>query len=93
MAEVETRSIERDNLMVFANMWVENDTTRYHVKVRNLSDLGLMGEGGPRVVTGTKLTVDLANIGAVRGTVAWVQESRFGVAFDDAISASAAQRH
>ena len=93
MSEIETRSIERESLTVFADLWVENDPARYHVKVRNLSDLGLMGEGGPRVARGTRLTIDLANIGAVRGCVAWVQENRFGVAFDDAISASLARRH
>ena len=91
MSEVETRSIARDSLLLFANLWVENDPARYHVKVRNLSDGGMMGEGGPRVARGTRLTVDLRNVGAVRGCVAWVQEERFGVAFDDVINASAAQ--
>lgn len=91
MSEVETRSIARDSLLLFANLWVENDPARYHVKVRNLSDGGMMGEGGPRVARGTRLTVDLRNVGAVRGCVAWVQDERFGVAFDDVINANAAQ--
>lgn len=83
MADVETRSVTRDDLLLLASLWIENDPVRYNVKVRNLSSLGLMGEGGPRVARGTRLTVDLRDLGAVRGTVAWVQGDRFGVAFDD----------
>ena len=91
MSEVETRSIARDSLTMLASLWLENDTARYNVKVRNLSDGGMMGEGGPRVARGTRLTVDLRNVGAVRGSVAWVQDERFGVAFDDAINAALPQ--
>ena len=87
---METRSIARDSLLLFANLWLENDPARYQVKVRNLSDGGMMGEGGPRVVRGTRLTVELGKAGAVRGCVAWVQNERFGVAFDDSINASMA---
>lgn len=90
MTEVDTRSIARDDLLLSAAMWIENDSARYTVKVRNLSALGLMGEGGPRVSRGTRLTVDLKRVGAVRGTVAWVQDDRFGVAFDDAADVSLA---
>jgi hypothetical protein len=86
MPTVETRSITRDNLFMLASMWVENDPTCYRVKVRNLSAGGMMGEGGTRVTRGTRLTVDLQNVGAVKGAVAWVQEDRFGVAFDEAIN-------
>ncbi|MEO9462073.1 MAG: PilZ domain-containing protein [Marinomonas sp.] len=91
MSEVETRSAARDSILLFANLWLENDPARYHIKVRNLSDAGMMGEGGPRVVRGTRLTVDLGKAGAVRGSVAWVQNERFGVAFDDVINAARAQ--
>ncbi len=91
MSEVETRSTARDSLLLFANLWLENDPARYHVKVRNLSDAGMMGEGGPRVVRGTRLTVELGGAGAVRGCVAWVQNERFGVAFDDLINSASAQ--
>jgi len=85
MADVETRSVARDELLLLASLWLENDPVRYNVKVRNLSSLGLMSEGGPRVKRGTRLTIDLREQGAVRGTVAWVQDDRFGVAFDDLI--------
>lgn len=91
MSDVETRKIARDDLLLFANLWIENDPTRYNVKVRNLSSLGMMGEGGPRVVRGSRLTIDLRDVGAVRGSVVWVQNDRFGVAFDDAIRAGLAQ--
>lgn len=91
MSEVETRSIARDSMTMLASLWLENDSARYNVKVRNLSGGGMMGEGGPRVMRGTRLTIDLRNIGAVRGSVAWVQDERFGVAFDDAINTAMPQ--
>lgn len=93
MADVETRSVARDDLLLLASLWFENDPARYEIKVRNLSSLGLMGEGGLHVKRGTRLTVDLRELGAVRGTVAWVQDNRFGVAFDDLVDTVAANHH
>ncbi len=44
-----------------------------------------MGEGNVRVARGTVVRVNIRNIGWVEGTVAWVQDNRFGVAFRDDI--------
>ena len=85
MGQSERRHEDRSSLFQLADLQLEQDPSTYRVKVRNLSSNGLMGEGGVKVVCGTRLTVKLRNIGAVAGSVAWVQDDRFGVAFDEEI--------
>src|SRR3546814_19018819 len=50
-----------------------------------------MGEGAVHVVRGAVVSVDIRNVGWVTGTVAWVQDNRFGVAFVDEIDAKLAR--
>jgi hypothetical protein len=85
MGQSERRQEDRSSLFQLADIQLEQEPSSYRVKVRNLSSNGLMGEGGVKVVCGTRLTVQLRNIGAVAGSVAWVQDDRFGVAFDEEI--------
>jgi hypothetical protein len=92
MTGVETRSVARDSLFLLADVRVEQSEDVHRVRVRNLSDGGMMGEGHLRVQRGHRLIVDLRNIGAVGGTVAWVQDSRFGVAFDEEVDSQQARR-
>ncbi|MCL9999076.1 MAG: PilZ domain-containing protein [Erythrobacter sp.] len=92
MTGVETRSVTRDSLFLLADVRVEQNAEAYRVRVRNLSDGGMMGEGQLRVQRGHRVSVELRNIGAVGGTVAWVQDNRFGVAFDEEIDSQKARR-
>jgi len=92
MTGVETRSVARDSLFLLADIRVEQNAEAYRVRVRNLSDGGMMGEGQLRVQRGHRVSVELRNIGAVGGTVAWVQDNRFGVAFDEEIDSQKARR-
>ncbi len=92
MTGVETRSVARDSLFLLADIRVEQGAEVHRVRVRNLSDGGMMGEGHLRVQRGNRLTVDLRNIGTVGGTVAWVQDNRFGVAFDEEVDSQKARR-
>jgi len=57
----------------------------HRVKVRNLSGGGMMAEGHVKVTRGAKLEINLRNIGWVEGVVAWIQETRFGIAFMEEI--------
>ena len=91
MSDTDQRHIARDSLFMMAGIRLAGDDHEFKVKVRNLSAGGLMAEGGPRVVRGTPVTVDLRNIGQVSGSVAWVQETRFGIAFDEDIDPKAAR--
>lgn len=92
MTGVETRSVARDSLFLLADITVEQNAESHRVRVRNLSDGGMMGEGHLRVQRGHRVSVELRNIGSVGGTVAWVQDNRFGVAFDEEIDSQKARR-
>lgn len=88
MAGLETRNKHRDSLFVFADLQLGNEEVCHRVKVRNLSNTGMMGEGNLNLTPGLRLTAELRNVGKVSGNVAWVQDNRFGVAFDIEIDAS-----
>ncbi|PNU03985.1 PilZ domain-containing protein [Novosphingobium guangzhouense] len=85
MTQGENRQLARDSLFLMADLRVDGLDGDFRIKVRNLSAGGMMGEGNVCVVRGTVVSVNIRNIGWVEGSVAWVQESRFGVAFRDDI--------
>ena len=81
MTGVDTRHINRDSLFLMAEVRLEGEPECHRVKVRNLSAGGMMAEGDVTVVRGARVTIELRNLTPVEGSVAWVQENRFGVAF------------
>ena len=85
MSNVETRQVERDSLLLLAQVRVDGAGAECSVKVRNLSAGGMMAEGKAPVVRGSLVSVALRNIGWVGGTVAWKQDDRFGIAFVEEI--------
>jgi hypothetical protein len=85
MSNVETRQVDRDSLLLLAQVRVDGSETVHRVKVRNLSAGGMMAEGALPVVRGSLLSIELRNIGWIDGTVAWKQDDRFGIAFVDEI--------
>mgnify|MGYP001044963920 FL=1 len=92
MSSVDTRQIPRDSLFLLASLRLEGDEHSYRIKVRNLSARGMMAEGQVRASRGMLVSVDLRNIGWVRGSVAWVQDNRFGIAFADEIDPKLARQ-
>ena len=91
MPAVDTRNISRDSLFLMAELRLEGAEAVERVKVRNLSAGGMMAEGQVRVVRVARLSVKLRNIEWVDGNVAWVQDNRFGIAFDTTIDPSQAR--
>jgi hypothetical protein len=91
MDESDQRHIARDSLFVLADMRLSGSEGMHRIKVRNLSSGGMMGEGSVRVTRGSSVSVNIRNTGWVDGTVAWVQENRFGVAFREEIDVQAAR--
>ncbi|WP_137680327.1 PilZ domain-containing protein [Aurantiacibacter suaedae] len=85
MSNVETRQVDRDSLFLLSQVRVNGADHPNKVKVRNLSTGGMMAEGEVEVGRGALIEVDLRNIGWVKGTVAWRQDNRFGIAFVDEI--------
>jgi hypothetical protein len=85
MIKGDNRQIARDSLFLLADLRVDGLEGEHRIKVRNLSARGMMGEGVVRVMRGAFVSVNIRNIGWVDGSVAWVQDNRFGVAFRDDI--------
>lgn len=76
------RGQNRDSLFVKAVLRFPVTGDEREVRVRNISAGGLMAEAPLRTPRGDPIEVQLRNIGWVSGKVAWVAESRFGIAFD-----------
>lgn len=85
MPSIETRNFQRDSLFLMADLVVQEGIPAISVMVRNLAERGAMLEGAPRLQRGTRVALDLRNIGPVVGAITWVQGRRTGVAFDDLI--------
>ncbi|MBV1918548.1 MAG: PilZ domain-containing protein [Sphingomonadaceae bacterium] len=81
----ENRQIGRDSLFVMADFRIDGMEGEHRIKVRNLSAGGLMGEGPVRVPRGAVVDVNIRNVGWVEGSVAWVQDERFGMTFREEI--------
>ncbi|MGC1269004.1 MAG: PilZ domain-containing protein [Croceibacterium sp.] len=81
MSSVDTRQVNRDSLFLLARVRVDGRDGDDRVKVRNLSPGGMMAEGDVRVARGSRVSVELRNVGWVDGSVAWKQDNRFGIAF------------
>lgn len=82
MVGVDTRDVARSSLFMLTRITLENNSRQYQVKVRNLSPKGMMAEGNVPVARGSRLSINLENGTTVEGTVAWIEGSRFGIAFD-----------
>lgn len=91
MDHSDQRHLMRDSLFVLARLTIEGRPGELQVRVRNLSNGGLMAEGGVKVTCGTPVKVEVRNIGWVEGQVAWVQDNRFGIGFNQEIDARLAR--
>jgi len=85
MTHVDTRQQARESLFLLAMLKVDGDTRAHRVKVRNLSAAGMMAEGDMQALPGVLVSVELRNVGWVKGVVAWKQDNRFGIAFAEEI--------
>lgn len=88
----ENRHHERDTLLLKAALRLANDYETFAIRVRNLSAAGLMAEATFPIAEGSRVVIDLRNLGWVPGTVAWVMDDRFGVAFHEAIDPKAVRQ-
>ncbi len=85
MDDSENRQIGRDSLFVMADLRVDGLEGEHRIRVRNLSSGGLMAEGTFNVQRGQVVWINIRNIGWIEGAVAWVQDTRFGIAFREEI--------
>lgn len=91
MDEAENRHNARDSLFVMADLRLDGSEEEHRIRVRNLSAGGMMGEGTVHVFRGAVIEINIRNIGWVEGSIAWVQDSRFGVAFREDIDPKVAR--
>ncbi len=85
MDQTDIRQIGRESLLLLANLRLDGEEATYRVRVRNLSNGGMMAESDLPVARGTGVEVELRSVGWVEGSVAWRQGNRFGIAFADPI--------
>jgi len=85
------RTGARDSLMLTAQFRVAGRPVE-QVRVRNLSQGGLMAEYPQPVDRDTTVEVEVRGVGWVRGRIAWATDGRVGVAFDAPIDPMLARK-
>lgn len=86
------RGLDRDSLLLKANLRFPRTKDEGEVRIRNLSAGGLMAEAPLRVARGELVEIHLRSIGWITGHVAWVTEGRLGIAFDHPINPKDARK-
>lgn len=82
----------RDSLFLMGRLTLADESKVREVRIRNLSEGGLMVEIERPVALGTTVTLDLRGIGDVTGRVAWCAEGRIGVALEHPIDPKRARK-
>ena len=85
MEDGDLRQLGRDSLFLHGDLRIDGIQVEQKVRVRNLSAGGLMAEGADLIQQGMTVWVNLRNLGWTEGAVAWVQDSRCGIAFHEEI--------
>ena len=91
-AERSQRAKGRDSLFLTGLLSLPDENKAREVRVRNLSEGGLMIEIKRDVAPGTALTLSVRGLGDLSGRVAWCAEGRIGVALDRAIDPKLARK-
>ena len=89
---IHNRQDSRDSLFLMADYRVIGQTDARAVRVRNLSQGGLMAEFPEGLAQGLRVEFDVRGIGWVPGQVAWSAAGRIGVAFDRPIDPMLARK-
>ncbi|MBS0255848.1 MAG: PilZ domain-containing protein [Proteobacteria bacterium] len=84
MGDNDHRHISRDSMFVQARLR-DAAGAEHMVRIRNLSSGGVMAEGNLRMQRGDAISIEIRNVGWVDGNVAWVADSRFGIAFCESV--------
>lgn len=90
--EVDGDSRGRDSLFLTAMLRLEDEASPREVRIRNLSEGGLMAETDRDVAIGGVATLELRGIGEVTGKIAWCTQGRVGIALDRPIDPKLARK-
>lgn len=88
MAE-QHRNLDRDALLLVADVVAEGTASAMRCTVHNLSSGGMMAQGQPEPAVGARVSVTLRNLSVVQGKVVWAENGRFGITFDREIDPEA----
>ena len=91
-AQGKPRSQDRNSLFLKAVLRFPTSGAQGEVRVRNLSSGALMAEAPLQAARGEVVEINLKNLGWITGKVAWVAESRCGIAFDYPVDPRAARQ-
>lgn len=86
------RARARDSLLLMGRLSLPDEATARDVRIRNLSEGGLMIEISRPVAVATPVTLAMRGLGEVTGQVAWCAEGRIGIAFDRLIDPQRARK-
>ena len=86
------RSRKRDSLFMTAQLHLGAAPNAVEVRVRNLSEGGLMVEYDRAVEPGAAVMLEMRGLGEVTGTVAWCTRGRIGIALDEPIDPKRARK-
>lgn len=83
----------RDSLFMLARLRPDSPAAEAEtVRVRNVSSGGLMAQASVGYRVGDAVEVELDGIGRVKGSVAWAEAGRIGIAFDHPIDKARARK-
>ena len=86
------RARGRDSLLLVAQLSLGDEQGVREVRVRNLSEGGLMIELDKVAEVGTPVRLELRGIGEISGKVAWCTQGRIGIALDSVIDPKKARK-
>lgn len=86
------RGHSRDSLLLMAKFRRLGEKDHVSVRVRNLSEGGLMAELPYPVEPDAEVEVEVRGIGWIAGRIAWYTEGRTGIAFDKLIDPQRARK-
>lgn len=86
------RGDPRDSMLLQATLRLSEAAAPVAIRIRNLSAGGLMADCALPLASGQAVEVELRNIGAVIGQVAWADGQRIGIAFDGPIDPQLTRR-
>ncbi len=86
------RRLSRDSLLLIAQIRIGAAPAVHEVRVRNLSEGGLMIEFERALAVDTPVTLDMRGVGEITGRVAWCTEGRLGIALDAPIDPKKARK-
>ena len=79
------RSSRRNRILLLAQMRVDGETTKFDIRIRDLSAGGLRAQFAGCQLNGTRIAVEIRNIGWVKGRVVWQDDAHLGVRCDSPI--------